>query len=103
MAEQSEYNGSTEILNKIDHLLQSKKITTSAALSTLLEAHKHQIKETHEVKKRVAELEAHWTNKVTPKGALITFFILYSFSISDIREPVMQFVGSVLGTLVKLL
>jgi len=97
------YNGSTEILTKIDDLLSKKTITPSSAMRILLEAQKHAIKENHVLKKRVAVLEDHWTNRVTPRLAAIIFFVIYSFAISDIRKPFLAWAGGILSTIIKLL
>ena len=97
------YNGSSDILGKIDTLLEKKTITTSAALRIMLEAQQFSIKETHELKGRVKILEDHWTNKVTPRLAAIIFFVIYSFAISDIRKPFLAWAGGILSTIIKLL
>ncbi len=100
-SEQGEYNGSTKILKKIDDLLNAKTIPTAVAVRIMLEAQQHAIMENHNVKKRVTELENHWLQKITPRGAAIAFFVLYSFAISDIREPFMEWVVQVATALVK--
>jgi hypothetical protein len=100
------YNGSTEILKKIDDLLSRKTITPSSAMRILLEAQQHAIKENHDLKKRVRDLEAHrdnhWTHKITPRLAAVTFFIAYSFAISDIRKPVMAWAAGLISSVIKL-
>ena len=97
------YNGSTQLLDKIDQLLQSKTITTSSAIRLMLEAQQHSIKENYLLKKEIDTLKAHWTNKVTPRAAFIIFFLLYSFAISDIRQPVMAWLGTIITQVLKLL
>jgi hypothetical protein len=97
------YNGSSEILGKIDTLLDKKTITTSSALRIMLESQQYAIKENHLLRGKIKTLEDHWTNKVTPRLAAIVFIILYSFSISDIRKPFFAWLGGIVITVIKLL
>ena len=87
----TDYNGSSALINKMEKLLADKKLSTAAAVRLMLEKQLHDIKEGHEIKKeliylRKVSLGAKIDEK--PKKYITLFLLIYSFSISDIREPV---------------
>lgn len=110
---QTDYNGSTHLITKIEELLGAKKLSTSAAVRMLLESQLHNIKARHDMAAQIEDLRLKTQKDIeemkvktqvdiellkrtsfglkiytNPRTAIIIFFILYSFAISDIREPV---------------
>ena len=107
------YNGSTALVEKIEHLLGEKRLSTSAAIRLMLEKMLHDIKENHyrdmeiqEIKERQELLEKRslgfWAYN-NPRKAFTAFLILYSFAVSDIREPVVNWLMSISENVLKYL
>jgi len=110
---ESPYNGKTALVKKMEVLLQEKKLSTPSAVRLMLEKDISDIKENHdrdlllkEIMLRQDELERRstgmWVYK-NPRKALVLSFILYSFTISDIRQPVMLWVSEFVGLILKAL
>ena len=107
------YNGKTALVKKMETLLQEKKLSTPSAVRLMLEKDISDIKENHERDALLQELRNRqdilerrsvgmWAYK-NPRKAMVLFFALYSFSISDIREPVMSWVSQLVGLILKTL
>lgn len=107
------YNGSTALIKKIETLLGDKKLSTPVAVRLMLEKDLADIKSNHERDILLQELKARqdefekrsigfWAHK-NPKLALFIFIALYSFSISDIRQPFMEWLNQMVGLLLKAL
>ena len=107
------YNGSSALITEIEHLLGEKKLSTAAAMRLLLEKELSDIKANHERKLQLESLQARqdelekrslgfWAYK-NPKIALTIFIALYSFSISDIRQPLIEWLNQIVGLLIKAL
>lgn len=113
MSEELPYNGSTALVNKIEHLLAEKKLSTAAAMRLLLEKELADIKINHardlEVKTLRAEYEEIKRHSLgmwmynNPKMSFTLAFILFSFIASDVKIPIMQFVGEMIGLIIKAL
>ena len=99
-----EYNGQTALVKKIEELLGSKRISTTAALRLMLEKQLYDIKANHERDLRIAQLEGAslglWV-KNNQRRAVAIVIIMYSFSISTIREPFLTWVGSLISLVMK--
>ncbi len=107
------YNGSTALVKKMEMLLSEKKLSTPSAVRLMLEKDLADIKADHERDIRLQEISdrqdliekrsvGFWAYN-NPRKAMALFFILYSFSISDIREPVMSWVAGFVGLILKAL
>lgn len=105
MSDELPYNGSTALVNKIEHLLAEKKLSTAAAMRLLLEKELADIKINHardlEVKTLRAEYEEIKKHSIgmwmynNPKMAITLAFIIFSFISSDVKIPIRQFVGEI--------
>lgn len=112
-----DYNGSSQLITKIEELLGTKKLSTPAAVRLLLESQLHNIKARHDMAAQIEELrldtqrqieelraktqiEIELINKTSigrkmydkPKQAFISIFLITSFLVSDIRQPVFQWI-----------
>ena len=90
-----DYNGSSHLVKKIEELLATKKLSTAAAVRMLLEKELYDIKTRYDMQQDIELLKRTsiglriYTN---PKLALFFLFVLYTFGISDIREPVIGWI-----------
>lgn len=100
------YNGSTVLVKKIEHLLGEKKISTPVVMRLLLELKLDEIKKQHELHERVVKIEeaswSLWAAK-NPKTAMALFILFCSFIISDLRQPVLEWVFNNLKVFFSLL
>ncbi len=102
----TDYNGSAHLVKKLEELLGTKKISTPAAVRLLLEKELHDIKARYDMQQDIELLKRTsiglriYTN---PKLALFILFVLYTFGISDIREPIMDWVFNNLKLLFSLM
>lgn len=103
----SDYNGATHLINKIEELLGAKKLSTAAAVRMLLESQLHNIKARHDMAAQIEQLRLDTYKEIEllrrtsigmkiyekPKQAIIIIFLVLSFLVSDIREPVFAWVS----------
>lgn len=113
MSEELPYNGSTALVNKIEHLLAEKKLSTAAAMRLLLEKELADIKINHARDEQVKALRAEneeikrhsigiWIYQ-NPKMAFTIALILFSFVASDVKIPIIQWLSEVVGLVIKAL
>lgn len=113
MTDEKPYNGSSALVKKMETLLSEKKLSTPSAVRLMLEKDLADIKADHERDKLLQELRSRqdllearsvgmWAYN-NPRKATALFFVLYSFSISDIRQPVMDWIGGIVGMILKAL
>jgi hypothetical protein len=113
MSEELPYNGSTALVNKIEHLLAEKKLSTAAAMRLLLEKELADIKINHardlqikELKAENEEIKRHstgWWIHNNKKMAFTIALILLSLVASDVKIPIMQWFSEVIGLIIKAL
>lgn len=119
-----DYNGSTHLINKIEELLAAQKLSTAAAVRMLLESQLHNIRARHDMSAQIEKLRMDtqkeievmksrtqieiellkrtsigWRMYEKPKQAFIIIFIIVSFFVSDIRQPVLAWVMDNIKTL----
>ena len=115
--ETTDYNGSTHLITKIEELLGSKKLSPTAAIRLLLESQLHNIKARHDMEQQIEQLKLDTQKEIAvikktnaeeiallrrtsvglyvynnPGKALVFFLLAYSFAISDLRQPFMDWV-----------
>jgi hypothetical protein len=113
----ADYNGSTHLITKMEELLSTKKLSTSAAVRLLLESQLHNIKARHDMAAQIETLKLETQKEIEklkiqtqaeiellrstslglkaythPKQAIVIVFLVISFLVSDIRQPVIEWI-----------
>jgi hypothetical protein len=124
----SDYNGATHLINKMEELLSTKKLSTTAAVRLLLESQLHNIKARHDMAAQIESLRLETHREIEllkaktqleiqmlqstsiglkaytyPKQALAVVILLISFLVSDIRQPVINWIAENIKILFSLL
>lgn len=103
------YNGSAVLIDKIEGLLTEKKLSTPAAMRLMLELELNNIKRNHErdmeIEKLKQEMQYSWGLWAAkhPKTATALFLLIYSFALSDIRKPFLDWLVANIKTVFSLL
>jgi len=103
------YNGSSVLVKKIESLLGEKRMSTPVAVRLILElqieAIKQNYKREEEIRLVKEEMKYSWGIWAAhnPRKAFVIVVLIYSFAISDIRQPVMAWVIENIKTLLSLI
>lgn len=124
----ADYNGSSHLIHKMEELLSTKKLSTTAAVRLLLESQLHNIKARHDMAAQIEALRLETHKEIEalkaktqvdiqllqstsiglkaythPKQAFALIILIFSFLVSDVRQPVINWITENIKILFSLL